>query len=366
MDTFVNGSLLILGNGFDVNCGLKSSFESFFGKSHDQNLWYKIFNFVFSKAEEPFANPIFEVYKKTNILWMDVESCIKNVLFMNSTSNFEKGRLKRIFGFDSYISILQLAFNQRFNSIYLYDNYQFCEFKRFFMSRFDNNINSIDIVDYLSDELIRFEEEFKTYIARISQTDEYKKKSAKILGELIDDGEEAFDILTFNYTIPDQNAVSFFAYNNINHVHGIMNDKVIIGYDSSDISEINDNRIKMSKAIQKMFYKTSNVALPEKDQVLFLKFYGHSLSSQDYSYFHSIFDYYEIYHNGKISLVFYYTPYHDTKEENDKWRNEYIGQVYNLLNSYSLNSSIHNEKSNVIVSKLLLENRLFIRKIPKL
>ena len=357
---------MILGNGFDANCGLESSFEAFFEKPHDQNIWYKIFNYVFSKTEEPFANPIFEVYKKTNILWMDVESCIKNVLFMNKSSEDERNRLLRIFGFDSYISILQLAFNQRFNSIYFYENYQFSEFKRFFMAKFNDDTKDIDIVDYLSDELVRFEEEFKTYIAKISQTDDYKKKSAKLLGELMDDGEETFDILTFNYTVPDQKAVNFFAYGNINHVHGIMSDKVIIGFDSSDISDIKDNRIKMSKAIQKMFYKTSNVSLPDKDQVLFLKFYGHSLGSQDYSYFHSIFDFYDIYHNGKISLVFYYTPYHDTNEENDKLRNEYIGQVYNLLNSYSLNSTIHNENSNVIVSKLLLENRLFIRKILKL
>ena len=37
-------------------------------------------------------------------------------------------------------------------------------------------------------------------------------------------------------------------------------------------------------------------------------FYGHSFAPADYSYFQSIFDYYNIYDND-ITLVFYYSIY---------------------------------------------------------
>lgn len=46
-------------------------------------------------------------------------------------------------------------------------------------------------------------------------------------------------------------------------------------------------------------------------------FYGHSLAPADYSYFQSIFDYYNIYDND-ITLVFYYSIYDKNKEQDIK------------------------------------------------
>lgn len=63
--------------------------------------------------------------------------------------------------------------------------------------------------------------------------------------------------------------------------------------------------------------------LPKKDnQMLEIKFYRHSLSEADYSYFQSIFDYYNLYENNKVSLIFYYSK---GFEQTDK--------VYQLINT---------------------------------
>lgn len=43
--------------------------------------------------------------------------------------------------------------------------------------------------------------------------------------------------------------------------------------------------------------------LPKNDgQPIEIKFYGHSLSEADYSYFQSIFDFYNLYDNYNVSL----------------------------------------------------------------
>ena len=82
-----------------------------------------------------------------------------------------------------------------------------------------------------------------------------------------------------------------------------------------------------------------------------LKFYGHSLSAADYSYFQSIFDYYNLYSNSNISLNFYYSE-----------RHEQTDAIYRLINIYGKSLS-NKEQGKNLIHKLLLENRLNIIKI---
>lgn len=366
MDKNINGSLLILGNGFDLNCGLNSSFKHFFSTVNPfNNIWYLIFHHGFSSSDKQYSDPMFPVVKRDNVLWMDIEDYIKRILYMHRDSKEEKYRLIRIFGVDNYCSLLSLCYEQRFNDIYMYANVQFSDFKRFFSKRFDRANKDFEIISFLKQELFSFEQDFKKYIDGISHKGEYLNKTKTLLGELIGT-EEAYDILTFNYTTPDYDAVNFFAYGNINHIHGSTDSNIIIGFDSSDIHTLKDRKSQLSKAFQKLFFLTENKPLPDKEQIVQLKFYGHSLGDQDYSYFHSLFDYFDIYNNNNISLVFYYTPYFNIDVENEQYRNDYVNKVYDLLNDYSLKASLGSEKSNVIISRLLLENRLFIKTVKKL
>ena len=362
----VNGSLLILGNGFDLNCGLKSSFANFFKtKDSYDNLWYLIFKLAFYSSDNHYPNPVFESIDKTEVLWMDFEDYIKRVLYMHRDNEREKNRLSRDFGLQDYTSILEKCFVERNNNLYWIGNPQIYDLKEFYRRNFNYFDLNIDIISFLKSELEKFEQDFKTYILEISNNDIYKNNCAIVFRELIGE-DEACDILSFNYTTPEQTVINYYSYNNINHIHGNVPNNIIIGYDSSDINSINDERIKMSKSFQKLFYRTENKALPEKEKTSSIKIYGHSLGNQNYSYFHSIFDFYDIYNNSKVLLIFYFTPYLNSQKENEQYRISYIQSVYDLLNSYSLNASIHNEKCNVIVNRLLLENRLFIKEIKKL
>ena len=91
--------------------------------------------------------------------------------------------------------------------------------------------------------------------------------------------------------------------------------------------------------------------LPPNNMPLTIIFYGHSLSKADYSYFQSIFDYYDIYSNNNVSLIFYYS---EGYEQTDA--------IYELINSYGKTLSNKDQGKNLI-HKLLLENRLKIEQI---
>ena len=74
-------------------------------------------------------------------------------------------------------------------------------------------------------------------------------------------------------------------------------------------------------------------------------------SEADYSYFQSIFDYYNLYSNSNISLNFYYS---EGYEQTDA--------IYRLINIYGKSLS-NKEQGKNLIHKLLLENRLNIIKI---
>lgn len=98
----------------------------------------------------------------------------------------------------------------------------------------------------------------------------------------------------------------------------------------------------------------------------FIKFFGHSLSEADYSYFQSIFDAVDLY-GGDTRLVFYYRP-HGKKGETEKVmvekaRREVHKNVTKLLAAYG-ESFDNKDHGKNLMHKLLLEGRLMVRRLP--
>ena len=172
------------------------------------------------------------------------------------------------------------------------------------------------------------------------------------------------NILSFNYTnLFDILEVPYpCAYSN---VHGKLCNKecanicnsssIIFGIDDSLIQLQNENtNLRLfSKTYRKMLETSLPTSiLPLNNGVpLDIIFYGHSLSKADYSYFQSIFDYYNLYGNDKVSLIFYYSEGFEQTDE-----------IYKLINSYGKTLSNRDQGKNLI-HKLLLENRLKIKKL---
>ena len=114
-----------------------------------------------------------------------------------------------------------------------------------------------------------------------------------------------------------------------------------------------------TKTHRKMFLGSPKKILTHGVNVV--KFYGHSLGESDYSYFHSIFDYYNLYDNNLdagegLSLHFYYTAYEGSENEESK----VTDSVYRLITSYGNNTLSNTGKGKNLLHKLLLEGRIQI------
>lgn len=94
-------------------------------------------------------------------------------------------------------------------------------------------------------------------------------------------------------------------------------------------------------------------------EVSLIKFFGHSLSRADYSYFQAIFDAVDLY-SGDTCLAFYYRRY-DNKSDLEV-RTDMMKRVTDLLSIYG--ETLDNiDHGNNLIHKLLLEGRLSIESI---
>lgn len=413
--------LLILGNGFDLHCGLKSSYDDFFcstilynKKNHHESQQIEIENVGFW---EGLLLEYYNLNGNTYYNWCDIEKIIEETLLLiyygesNTLSNLEFGLgytalnytesgknlytkviqhdspiirylftycsnyfsniLIKLFGFRNK-SILDklnlLSINLLRNLNYL--EYRFCQYLKNRIINPDNsseiNVNYvIKAADLLTEITGRSLKKFWDYqcIQNLNPNSEISWGKSFNLSKYLDLSDTY--ILNFNYTALFDllNIQSPCAYNN---VHGKLCNKhctqdceganIIFGIDDRVIQahDVNSELRLFSKTYRKMS-DTSSPAniLPANDGTpIVIKFYGHSLSEADYSYFQSIFDYYNLYGNSNIRLMFYYSK---GFEQNDK--------IYKLINSYGQTLSNQDQGKN-LMHKLLLENRLKIVEIP--
>lgn len=237
------------------------------------------------------------------------------------------------------------------------------------------NKNEGDIYIGLYNELLKFEEKFKNYINVL--LDKYIHSDPNNLRiyrdnflELINHDiiHNEYSVLNFNYTSfsnnfdPNKTMESEFTRNNQKitifeaNIHGNYNKISIFGIDQKDI-ETETPFYQFTKTYRKMIEqeKLSSFTLPNKNAIDEVIFYGHSLSDADYSYFQSIFDYYDIYQSN-IRLTFLYSEY-GIKENYIRLRRKQIKNVTTLLNKYGATLG-NNDRGKNLVHKLLLENRL--------
>ncbi|MCM1439621.1 MAG: bacteriophage abortive infection AbiH family protein [Roseburia sp.] len=419
--------LIILGNGFDLHCELKSSYKDFlhnvildnigenFGirqmKSGVSGFWEKL---------------LFEYYKKygdVDYKWCDIEIIIKKTLWQiyygdNSSTNINHGIWKKAFecsriGRDSDVDASQ--FNDPISKYLFYKCVALFDYisNKGITGTAQEKLHLL--IEHLLQELHNLEKRFSKYLKdnivnpdndkEINRT--YLINAVNLLAQITGFTNNHFDeisdlmykdtvqvceqtgpkskyysykeknfltkefsklknihILSFNYTdLFDILQVDRpCKYNN---VHGKLygnscaescNDcNIIFGIDDSLIQSQNDESelYLFSKTYRKMLNATvpQNILPINNDIPLEIKFYGHSLSQADYSYFQSIFDYYNLYGNSNVSLTFFYSKGFMQNTE-----------IYKLINTYgrTLNNQ---EQGKNLIHKLLLEDRLKIVEI---
>jgi hypothetical protein len=218
----------------------------------------------------------------------------------------------------------------------------------------------------LFDNLKKIEKYFKDYICDISNNYDYVSNEISLLTELTKNFVQS-KVLSFNYTYgpttysklsETELTNKIKSYRNI---HGSIDkkDNIIFGIDSLNISPSSE-MYRFTKTYRIMANNLNDNYIDIlNDDVDTITFYGHSLAEADFSYFESIFDYYDIY-DSKVTLEFYCVLYRNGfKSINNNLRRKNYEAICKLL--YKYGESIGGMRGKNLVHKLLLENRLKIR-----
>lgn len=388
--------IVILGNGFDLSCELKSSYRNFFNKryygvydkrtKHDftnigarcSDIVSEPFNFGgASTSKKQFEEINFwdlAVFKKDGAFgtWQDFEGFIKSTLKTIDKSldelkkKYRTGPLSKIDLID-FIGITQKIEGDNTLLPFIYMTMQFDQ------EVFSRTLTKENVSDFLLEELIKFESTFCDYMTEEVSNSRYNYESEKLLKTIQSGKENGIDsyVVTFNYTNPvHRNA---YLTNNsedgfLNHVHGdLYNRDIIFGINISDVS-LNKKEFKHSYfnvPFFRKFTKTYRTLSLKNKYSLFrkktkeIKFFGHSLGEADFSYFKVMFDSLNLY-EGDLKLKFYYKNYQKGLDA----KSQQIVLVTNLLKQYEEGledeGNINIPYSGYIFDKLRTEGRLSI------
>ncbi|MEI3647113.1 bacteriophage abortive infection AbiH family protein [Lactococcus lactis subsp. lactis] len=408
--------LLILGNGFDLACGLKSSYTDFIKymkREHhierklpqsysdddnisEVNIWYTLLLFSNLSGDVTWKEIETQIYK-----WLVhkeiIEKIIKTHTFKTmwniSTNQAEMSRIKQGINEKIYLAAL----------------------KR--IERMNNEESEIDrevVAKILLSELNRLEKDFENYLFlkagySIESDGIYFTKSNDLLRKIVLENypeltykpdnsinELMFNVISFNYTDPWSSSwrntfnISSALPKPILHsmVHGLAfrdqknevgNNRVIFGVDSfkyiSEDKETEISPLQLEYRFTKIYrtlvlysdkfrsYSKRNVHLNVFDkEIKEIKFYGHSLGEADYSYFQQMFDYYDLYSNNELVLYFYYSQYPNSNKTDQELLQEQVYSITKLIEKYgsTMNNKAHGKN---LLTRLLQTNRIIIKEI---
>ena len=371
--------LYILGNGFDLYIGLKTRYSDYFkNRKISEEFFEKIksifknsigsYNYdartkvyaVFDYDETLLNMQIVQLYKdieknlfylyliflkKCDLNWNEVES---NILpFIRDTSKIFKLKMETILG------------NIEKNEMYKY---------LLIAKVIIKDRKNLNFLDFIMEQLNLFEKDFGNYIGSLEIKEENKNRLINIFRTTC-----RKKIINFNYSIFLQDLIDRYkdiafseieiarrikSIESIVNIHGDFKNP-IFGIDSHNSEEQFQNFTKTSRILNND--TVGNFELPKPEKLGTINFFGHSLSEADYSYFQSLFDYYDIY-SSNIKLNFMYSEY--DKNDLTRAKRETHNNVVKLMNNYG--EKLENkDKGKNLLHKLLIENRIKLINVDK-
>lgn len=386
--------LIILGNGFDLACTLRSTYNHFFSERisteveeqldealtcfREQMMGVSSYYDTIFKVKEPKDYHVKRVIQNYNGAGKhDVYEIInnRNLTFWDLIFYYSGGKEKNLQWQDVEQKMLEFFcstdVNVKFPNLDMMKRFLRNQLRTvnvatrlcFHLASFlpnRKNYEPDEFLNYLYDELRSFETFFADYLNR-SVNVSYELEACRLLLKIsgaTSIAEMSDKVFSFNYTNPFKEQIKII------NVHGTLKEKnIIFGIDQENINPDQDI-YRFTKTFRQMTETKLAVTyqeniLPDKEEINEIVFFGHSLSALDYSYFQTIFDHYELY-QSKIRLVFYYQVYFEkTREELEL---DLAKKISKMLHSYS--PSIDNpKKGKNLLHKLLLEKRLIIKEI---
>ena len=362
--------LIIIGNGFDLECGLPSGFSSYINARNIDLCECK------GDEAQSYTLTIWDTILQgmPNANWCDIEGAISNWMAPDGVEPLSEGTL-----FAKCLNILA-NYNPTVydpNNVEEVVAFQLC---RRFPNYWGTWTSSL-LLDITMKDLHVLEKEFAKYLqGAVSKSDDYKDRASKLMIEMMlyeRPREEEYNvqesILSFNYT---RAAIDFrsmeHAISYVN-VHGRLGGEIVFGIDGSRIMN-NELVVPFTKT-----YRVMSLNPPDIEKIVevptnasaygqgtrVIKFYGHSLGKADYSYFQAIFDAVNLY-EGETKLIFFFRPHGQKPGDRgdvEEAKKEAMSKAIALLTAYGATLDNKDHGTNLI-HKLLIEGRLVVALLP--
>lgn len=412
----MKNQLIIIGNGFDVECGLESKYTDYFAHRFDAKHMYG--DFSFDAEDRNLWDYFFLLMRhipdsECPVDWKDVETVIQQwttALVAAQNGDYDSFPMGNPLIISQYVigrflskspsmtyftdQILKnptsaRASYEKVSSMidkiggppYIRDGRYLKTVLEIFPVFLDFliNINAYmkglriyaTIDELLFDELKKCEKSFAKYMHSIINGN-YQIKAEKLYHLISQEFSynavlNSTYVLSFNYTQPKiiykSNGPQCWR-----NVHGNLSSKnIILGFDIEDLSDEHrkDQKLRrftktyrLLQLIQRVDDKQSGLLEPLSNNEKFdmIKIYGHSLNRSDYSYFKAIFDCVNLY-SSDVKLRFLYPS--DLPKDKIP---ELYESVANLLTDYGYGMP-DKDKGRNLMHKLLLEDRLSVTEI---
>ena len=365
--------LVIIGNGFDLECGLPSDFGSF----------AKVRREYFSEGRQGQVGGNGEsteslTFVKT--IWDEVLGNLEDASWCDVEGAIAKWLVPEAKGKSLLDQTLAKLEEEAGPGAFLYDPGKLKDVIAAYLHGIYPELRGSwtkrELLAITHEDLGKLEHDFACYLENaVEQTERYRDKASKLMCELIIQerpDEKDYDIeesvLSFNYTRPVED-LHLDEYDiSVVNIHGKLGGEIVFGIDGTDCMS-DFGIMPFTKT-----YRLMALDLPDIGSLVhtapatssmdygtaIIKFYGHSLGEADYSYFQAIFDTVRLY-EGDTRLIFYFRS-HDGVDESSA-RADMMQKAIRLLAAYgsTLDNKDHGKN---LIHKLLIEGRLSVKPLP--
>ena len=381
---------IVLGNGYDLFCGLKTKYKDYFSSNPSKNTYIKSWLNEFMKdlCISPMSYVNFSL-KENKDFWLDCqgfeELSVWDFFFYLVSDiqpdvqeewcwcDIEKVMQRWLYEPSDQNEYIE---NSSWYTVYrlLSGNYsKSCDGKIYVLASIiykKNNeqcIYSIDkFYNFLLIELKKFERKFGYYIDNLihDRTNEsfgivrYRNNYSLISRALIEKLcaiDNISSIESFNYDFIEVDELK----NKFHNINGSINSP-IFGVDSS-LFFAPDPRYIFTKTNRRMELDMDTDDAYAQEEFNNIVFFGHSLTASDYSYFFSIFDKIDIIDLTKKSkIVFAYAIYDEELE--DKIKSDYRLAIFSLFQEYSIYKG-NKDAPNRLLDALTTQGKIILYEI---